>query len=203
MTSAGVRHFYWDTCIFVAHLNDERLQYGRCIEHIAQYLEEARSSGGCRIYTSTLTIAEIPKSRLKPDAAFATFRDFLDDYRDVVIQIAPDPNIMELAADLHGMKYTKTGGERKLETPDAIHLATAILLCDVYGVVLDEFHTFDNGGQRGVGGRAVPLLTYEKWCERCSNEPPVQDVIKLNRIRPEHPNPRLMSTPTKLAPPRP
>lgn len=195
MTPASVQHFYWDTCVFVAHLNDERLQYGRCIEHIAQYLDEARTEGSCRIYTSTLTIAEIPKSRLTRAAAFATFMDFLRDYRDAITQVAPDPNIMELAADLHGMKYTKTNGRRKLETPDAIHLATAIFLQRVYGVTLDAFHTFDNGSQRGINGRAVPLLTYETWCEQCSNEPAVKEAIKLNRIRPEHPTPRLIPAP--------
>jgi predicted nucleic acid-binding protein len=155
MAPAGIGHFYWDTCIFVAHLNDERIQYGQSIEDIAQYLDEAKAQGIWKIYTSTLTIAEIPKGRLKSTAIFATFRDFLNDYRDVVIQVSPDPNVMELAADLHGMEYTKTNGKRKLETPDAVHLASAILLQKVYGVTLDAFHTFDNGSQRGINGRAV------------------------------------------------
>jgi hypothetical protein len=67
------------------------MQYGKCIEDIAQYLDESKALGTWKIYTSTLMITEIPKSRLKSSAAFATFRDFLDDYRDVVIAIPSGP----------------------------------------------------------------------------------------------------------------
>jgi predicted nucleic acid-binding protein len=187
--SDHLQHFYWDTCIFIAYLNGENLAYGQAVDDIAQYLAEA-IVGSCRIYTSTLTIAEIPRSRLKGTSGFATFRDFLEDYRGAVTQIAPDPNVMEMAGDLHSMKYTKNGGNRILETPDAIHLASAVALEKSYGVSLDAFHTFDNGGQRSIGGRAVPILTYETWCEPCKNEPIVQEVIRLNRARPMHPAPR-------------
>jgi predicted nucleic acid-binding protein len=190
MIPVPARHLYWDTCVFIAYLNDERLQYGRFVDHITQYLDDSRRVGSCKIYTSTLTIAEIPRSRLKP-GAFPTFRQFLNDYRDAITQIAPDPNIMELASDLHGITYTKSGGSRKLATPDAVHLASALILQSVYGVTLDAFHTFDNGSQRGIGGRAVPLLSYETWCEQCLNEPVVQEVIRLRREPPEHPAPRL------------
>ncbi len=187
--------YYWDICIFIAYSKNERVQYGKCFEDIAQYLDEAKAFGTWKIYTSTLTIAEVPKNRPKSYAAFSTFRDFLDDYRDVVIPIPPDPNIMELAADLHGMKYTKISGSRKLEAPDSTHLASAILLQRGYGGMLDAFHTFDNGGQRSIGGCAVPLLTYETCCEQCLREPAIQGAISLNRRKPEHLAPRLISTP--------
>jgi hypothetical protein len=64
---------------------------------------------------------------------------------------------MEMSAELHGMKYSKTADTKRLEAPDAIHLATAIALQSNFGVSVDAFHTFDNGGQRSINGRATPL----------------------------------------------
>jgi len=100
---------------------------------------------------------------------------------------------MEMSAELHGMKYSKTADTKRLEAPDAIHLATAIALQSNFGVSVDAFHTFDNGGQRSINGRATPLLSYLESCEPCRSEPLVQEVLRLNRIRPTHPNPRLLA----------
>ena len=190
MTSPLAPNLYWDTCVFVAYLNDERVAYGNVIDDIEQYLEEA-ALGRWKIYTSTLTIAEIPRARLRGGRNFSSFSHFLSAYRASIIQITPDPNIMEIASDLHGVRYTKSQGVRSLPTPDAIHLASALVLQTTYGVALDAFHTFDNGGKRDVGGRSVPLLTYETWCEKHLNEPLVQQVVRLPRKPPKHPQPRM------------
>jgi predicted nucleic acid-binding protein len=120
--SDATQHFYWDTCVFVAYLNDERQAYGNAIDDIEQFLEESKR-GDWKIYTSTITIAEIPRSRLKNRVTFPSFVEFLYDYQSAIVQIAPDPNIMEAAGQLHGMLYTKGHGIRRLDTPDAIHLA--------------------------------------------------------------------------------
>jgi hypothetical protein len=40
-------------------------------------------------------------------------------------------------------------------------LATALDLKDAYGVDVDIFHTFDDGGKKG----SLPLLSYHEWCD--------------------------------------
>jgi len=119
---------------------------------------------------------------------FGGFLDFLQSYRSAVVGIAPDNNIMAIASELRSLVYTKTGGERKLLTPDAIHLASAIALTDIYGVPLDAFHTFDNGKNKGPEGPGTPLLSFETWCEQCEDDPLAKKVIDMVRCHPEHPN---------------
>lgn len=182
-------HLYWDTNIFVAYLNDERAAYGTYIDHIGQYLEEAKD-GKCVVYTSALTIAEVPKRRLVR-SNYGSFTEFLNDYEGIVVQVAADPPIMRVAAEIKNLRYQKSGGVREVGTPDAIHLASALALGDTYGVSLTAFHNFDSGKGKGTEGRAVPLLSYEDWCGGCSNDPVAKRVIALRRMRPDHPNPRL------------
>jgi predicted nucleic acid-binding protein len=184
-----VIHLYWDTNVFVAYLNDERDAYGFHVDHIGQYLGEAKE-GKCLIYTSALTIAEIPKRRLVK-SHYGSFTDFLRDYEGIIVQVAADPAVMVLAAEIKNLHYEKTGGVRDVGTPDAIHLASALSLDSVYEVRLTAFHTFDNGKGKSANGKAVPLLSYEEWCGACRSEPAAQRVISLQRTRPVHPNPRL------------
>ena len=185
-----VRHLYWDTCVFIAHLQNEHATYGKAVDDIAQFLLEA-GQNECQIYTSTITIAEIPRRRMR-SSGYGTFVDFLNDFAGAVIQITADPPIMAMAAELHGHQYSKTGGKRTLGTPDAIHLASAIALQETYGVKLESFHTFDNGGQRGIGGKSTPLLDFHDWCEGISQDALVQKVIALPRSKPLHPEPRML-----------
>jgi hypothetical protein len=186
---AEVAHYYWDTCIFVAFLNRMQDAYGVYIEHIGQFLEEARK-GECRIYTSGITIAEMPRKRLLA-SRYGDFNEFLADYAGAVTTIGADPNVMALAADIKNLTYTKTGGTREVGTADAVHLASALALMDDYGVPLTIFHTFDNGKGKGPEGRAVPLLSYQEWCEGCLTDPVAQRIMTLTRKRPDHPFPKL------------
>src|SRR5688500_5356612 len=101
-----VSHYYWDTCIFVAHFNDARAAYGQLIDHIKQFLEEAQA-GTIRIYCSTLTIAEVGPNAINPD--HRDFQRFLTDFKAAIIPISPDPNIMALAAELRCLPYAKNG----------------------------------------------------------------------------------------------
>lgn len=180
----AVPQFYWDTCVFIAHLNDDRVAYGATVDDIGQFLREAKD-GKCQIHCSAITIAEVTKDKIR--SGKWQFAEFLRDYRDAVIPVLPDAQVMAVAAELRSLTYTKTGGKRKLDTPDAIHLASALVLTDVYGVALDAFHTFDNGGKRGFEGPGVPLLTYETWCEQCQNDPLAKKVMAMKRERPDHP----------------
>ncbi|WP_404289309.1 type II toxin-antitoxin system VapC family toxin [Microvirga sp. RSM25] len=187
--SANFPHYYWDTCVFIAFLNDERAAYGSTIDHITQHLEEAKQ-GECKIYCSTISIAEITAGNLK-NSTYGTFTEFLRDYSSAVIQITPDPVVMGLASQLRDLRYTKGNGKRKLLTPDAIHLASAITLRDNYKVPITALHTFDDGKSKGPDGKGVPMLSIETWCEGIEEDPVAQKVITLRRDHPLHPFPRM------------
>jgi predicted nucleic acid-binding protein len=141
-----VAHYYWDACVFIAYLNKEA-SYGIHIDHIDQYLDDAKA-GHCRLYTSTITLAEITKQHLKT-SDHGSFTEFLSNFRSAIVPVDPNPAAMLKASHLRGMTYTKTGGTRKLATPDAIHIATALTLIDTFGVPLSVFHTFDAGKSKG------------------------------------------------------
>lgn len=183
----GVKQYYWDTCVFIAHLADEREAHGEVIEDIGQFLEES-ARGECIIHCSTITIAEITRANIKGGHDFDEFRAL---WGGGIVPVSPDPNTMHLASELRSLIYTKTGGQRRLHTTDAIHLASALTLIDVYGVPLEAFHTFDAGGKRDPEGKGVPLLGYQDWCEQCEDDPLARRIIDMVRTKPLHPNRRL------------
>lgn len=152
-----IPHLYWDTNVFVAYLNDEKAAYGSYIDHIGQYLDEAKQ-GKCVIYTSTLTIAEVPRRRMVK-SSYGSFTDFLSDYEGIIIQIAADPSVMHVAAEIKDLRYHKSGGIREVGTPDAIHLASACLDQHVRGVSYSFPHLRQREGQGYAWqGRAATLL---------------------------------------------
>ena len=162
---AQTPNYYRDTCIFFAYLNNEVEKYGHLIDHVEQYLDEARQ-GLCTIYTSTVTIAEIPAVRLSNDT-YGTFTEFLEDYSGAIVQISGDPNVMVLASEIKGIVHTKgLGGRGEVSTLDAIHLASVLMLSADYNVPVTAFHTFETCASKALeGGRQMPLLGYETWCE--------------------------------------
>lgn len=185
-----IPQYYWDTCVFIAYLNEDRDAYGDLVDDIGQFLLDAKEKKAV-IHCSTITIAEITKGNIK-GTRNSSFLEFLNEFSAAVVPISPDPNVMALASELRSLTYTKTGGTRKLYTPDAIHLASALTLIDTYGVPLTAFHTFDNGKSRGAEGPGTPLLTFETWCESCADDPLAQKVIALNRSHPVHPDKRFL-----------
>ena len=183
-------HYYWDACVFIAYLNKEA-SYGIHLDHIDQFLDDAKA-GHTRLYTSSITLAEITKLHLK-NAQVASFSEFLANFRSAIVPVDPNPIIMLKASHLRGMVYTKTGGKRRLATPDAIHIATALTLGDTFNVQLNALHTFDAGnGKGGAEGPGLPILGYEEWCEQCDQDEMVKRVIAMKREKPVHPTPRLM-----------
>ncbi len=195
-------NYYWDTCIFFAYLNNEVEKYAHLIDHIEQYLDECRQ-GLLTIYTSTVTIAEIPSNKLSSNE-YGTFTDFLKDYSGAIIQVGADPNVMTLASEIKGITHLKgKDGRREVGTLDAIHLASALCLSADYGVPIQAFHTFDTGKSKTLeGGRAMPLLGYETWCVGMETDPVASRIIALNRCKPEHLNPRLpLPNPVEAKPP--
>ena len=61
--------------MFYAFLADNRANYD--VDSIAQYLQEAKN-GNCRIYASTLVLAEVTPSAIKKTGV-GSFQDFIDE----------------------------------------------------------------------------------------------------------------------------
>jgi predicted nucleic acid-binding protein len=186
--STKVSHLFWDSCCFIAFLNDERSSYD--VPSLEQYLDDARN-GKVRIYTSTIALAEVKPSFLKKKS-IGTFADFIEDLSGAVVLIDPVPDIMIFAGYLRDLKYKKANSDkRQLATPDAIMLSSCVYLRSTLGVQLDHFHTYDRGKKRGLdGGKGIPLLTYHEWCEGIAEDPIAAQIIGISRKEPLHPEPR-------------
>jgi predicted nucleic acid-binding protein len=183
-------HLFWDSCVFVAFLRDQRTIYD--VDSIEQYLTEA-ANGTHRIYTSSLVFAEVLPSSIAK-ANIGSFADFVADFVGAIVIVDASPDIMQLAGRLRDLPYRKGQSlGRRLWTPDAIMLASAAYLGQVFGVNVDHFHAFDDGGRRDPAGRSVPLLSYHDWCEGFTPDQirVAKPVVDLDRCRPIHPNPRL------------
>lgn len=127
--------YYWDTCLFLAWIKDEQRPSGE-MDGVREVIARAKRRE-CKIITSALTLVECLESKL-PVGMERLFKDMLKR----VNRISMDIKVAELAHDIrdyHAARGHEHGG-KKLQTPDAIHLATAILYR------ADEFHTFDGGG---------------------------------------------------------
>jgi hypothetical protein len=65
---------------------------------------------------------------------------------------------------------------------------------DAYGVTLNYFHTYDGGGKKDLEeNRAIPMLSYETWCEDFNSDDLAiaGKVISLKRCKPVYPSPGL------------
>ena len=183
-------NLFWDSCVFYAYLDG---QTTHDISGIDQYLREAQV-GTHRLYASSLVLAEVvPSAITRPH--IGTFQSFIDDLQGAVTLVTPSPDVMHRAALLKDIHYKKgTSKGRRLSTTDAIMLASCVELRDSWGLVIDAFHTFDDGKKRGPEGKMVPLISYHDWCEGFTDEQLtiVEPVIQLNRCKPEHPAPYLL-----------
>lgn len=188
MVTAKTPNYFWDSCCFIAYLNDEQHAYD--IDSLEQYLDEVRD-GKSVIYSSTIALAEVRPSLMKKSAG-GSFTEFMEDFGGSIVLLDATPNIMQLAGYLRDVKYSKSNSKgRQLATPDAIMLATCVHLEDDLGVKVDCFHTYDKGKRRGVDGKGIPLLTYHEWCDGIEENEFAGRVIKLHRREPLHPEPRL------------
>jgi predicted nucleic acid-binding protein len=135
--------YYWDTCLFLAWLNDEERKAGE-MDGVREVIARHKRRE-VRLVTSVLTRVEVLQARI-PAGVGTSFTDLLKR----MTQLGIDTKVASLAHDLreHYVINAATYGGKTLSTPDAIHLATAIH----YRV--DEFHTFDNGGS----GKHLGLL---------------------------------------------
>ena len=132
MTGASNPTYYWDTCLFLAWLNDEQRKTGE-MDGIREIIARHKRRE-VKLVTSVLTQVEVLRSKM-PVGVETSFTGLLKR----MSRLSMDIKIASLAHDLrnHYASVVAATGGKTLSTPDAIHLATAIH----YRV--DEFHTFD------------------------------------------------------------
>ena len=185
------RHYFWDSCVFIAYLNDDSHAYDT--KSLAQFISEIQEKNGTKIYTSAIALAEITPKRIKK-SAHGTFQNFLRDFRGSIAVVESGPNVNINAGLLKDVPYCRQNSRgRVLTTGDAIMLATALEIEETYGVSLDAFHTFDNGrGKGSPEGKGIPLLDYHLWLEGVERTEIVDRTVALNRCKPIHGQPSLL-----------
>jgi predicted nucleic acid-binding protein len=139
-TSAKI---YWDSCVFLAWIQEEKPPKRKLadMEGISRAIQMA-ARGEAVIFTSVITHTEVLASKMETKAK-KRYEDVFE--RPEVIEIGVDHPIAILASEIRdfyiGARDNLPEDQRKkaltVSTPDALHLATAIL----YGA--EEFHTFD------------------------------------------------------------
>jgi predicted nucleic acid-binding protein len=120
--------YYWDTCLFLAWLKDESRASGE-MAGVREVIERAKRRD-CRLMTSVLTSVEVLQGKIP-----AGFDTLFDGLLRRMNRVGLDTKVAGIAHDIRN--HFTIAGSTKLKTPDAIHLATAILYR------ADEFHTFD------------------------------------------------------------
>lgn len=128
---------YFDACVFLHWLADDPKD-AVLIAGIEDTILAAEKHGTAIIVTSTITRIEVLQRKMTADAADR----FAQMLRQFTIQSANvDPLVAELAHEIRNHYHSRTP-PIKLETPDCIHLATAI------AYECDEMNTLDGAGCR-------------------------------------------------------
>jgi len=137
---AGRPTYYWDTCVFLAWIKDEE-RPNREMEGVNNIAEQVFRKSAILV-TSTLIKVEILRCTL--DKTGIERFDNLFKLRNLQ-QISQDPRVINLSNEIreYYQRQREIDGVKTVSTPDAIHLASAIL----YDVT--EFHTFDEKRKRG------------------------------------------------------
>lgn len=137
---------YWDSCIFIAWLKDEKRPNGEMsgVYECVQQVEAKR----IRLITSVITRTEVFETKLSPEASERYAR--LLNRRNVLL-LDQDLRVSNLARDIREYYQHKKAkdGLPGVSTPDAVHLATAI------HYEAEAFYTFDDGKR---GGRSLLSL---------------------------------------------
>lgn len=135
--------YYWDACLFVAWIKDEQ-RNGDEMDGVREVVSRAKRRE-VTIMTSVLTTTEVLQSKLPVGTS-----TLLSGLMRRLQQTSIDSKIARLAHDLRDYYAERADlhGGKTLATPDALHVATAILYR------ADEFHTFDGGGV----GKSLGLL---------------------------------------------
>jgi predicted nucleic acid-binding protein len=145
MPGAKTPIYYWDTCLFLAWIKDEDRPSGE-MAGVREVIANVKKRDAI-IVTSVITATEVLQSYL-PAGVETLFTGLMKR----VEQKSVDIKIAKLAHDLRDYYTIRKSnfGDKTLSTPDALHLATAIMYR------ASEFHTFDLNGNRGSLG-LLPL----------------------------------------------
>lgn len=135
-----IQRYYWDSCIFLAYLNNEPQRADIIEAHWDRISQQSES----KILTAAISIAEVghltiekEKYKLLPGTI-----DKIDNMwnNSSVLIVETSLSIVYLARDL--MRAATTQGW-SLKPFDATHLATALWVHNNVGVI-SEFHTYDD-----------------------------------------------------------
>jgi predicted nucleic acid-binding protein len=133
----STRRIYWDTTCWLAWLNDERHWPSPVLTGIQDVVYEVEVNNAI-LFTSAVTRGEIFFGKLDLDQKTMFARLMR---RTNVTEVSADPRVMDRASAIR--EYHAARGQR-VQTPDAIHLATAVLY------KADEFQTMDGLGDGGT-----------------------------------------------------
>jgi hypothetical protein len=131
----GKQQIYWDANVFLAWLQDEQ-QWGTVIMGGIEDTIRKVHNNEIVLFTSFMTQTEVFESRLSQKAKEGWQGVFK---RKNVKMISGDQRIGELSSFIRDYYSRKS---IKIQAPDAIHLATAIIY------QADEFHTLDGAGPK-------------------------------------------------------
>lgn len=153
--------YYWDACIFIAWITDEKVpprQPGE-MEGLAEIVDEV-DRGQSTLVTSAITLTEVLESTLTTDQR-QQFELAMKRPSTVVMNV--DTRVGQLSSDIRD-HYRRQ--RISVKTPDALHLASAIL------ARVDVLHSFDPDLLRLDGNVAGHQLAIRKPLGR-------QTVIRL------------------------
>lgn len=132
----------WDSSVLISWLRgDEDADRNQATRAVVQHIE----GGISKLVVSTLLYVEVLEGRM-PTGAMEQFKKFMQN-RQMIEIMAVDIRVAERAQAI------RNNSSRVLSTPDAVHIATAV----VSGAKL--FHTFDDDLLRLSGRDEVHGLT--------------------------------------------
>jgi len=140
--SIGKKIIGWDSCIFLAWLQEEKRDIG-VMEGIEEVVRKIHNNE-VTLLTSQMTNIEVLQSRLTPEAQ-KKWKAVFNRRNCQMIDI--NPRVSEKGQFIRDYCYQRN---IKLSSPDSIHLATAIIY------KADEFHTLDGSGKKR-NGDLIPL----------------------------------------------
>jgi predicted nucleic acid-binding protein len=138
---AGKQSVYWDTAVWLAWLQDERHWPDTVLVGIEDVVIQLEA-GKLTLFTSSITRSEVYMGRLSQEQK-SKWSGLMR--RSDVHAVAADDRVNDRASAIREYHQLR---KQKIATPDAIHLATAVLY------KADEFQTMDglqkDGRNRGL-----------------------------------------------------
>lgn len=147
--ATGKPWFYWDAAPLIAWIKDEKRDDPAEMDGLAGVIDLVER-GKAVLMTSVLWRAEVLTSTLNEDQKRNLTKVFQSRY---IRELSIDARVMDLAREIRDYQKNQQQKDviKKIRTPDAIHLASAIH----YDAA--EFHTFDGKKADGTNGALLTL----------------------------------------------